>query len=92
MLWALLVYNATNNPNLDEAKIEEKIKSNNASLNEGLRLHEVNVNKLGKWIQYVWFTHSGLSMQQPKWSCLLLVCDGILVMEWVISEIAKKKM
>lgn len=47
VLWALLVYNATNNPNLDEAKIEEKIKSNNASLNEGLRLHEVNVNKLG---------------------------------------------
>ncbi|KAH0521634.1 G-protein coupled receptor 126 [Microtus ochrogaster] len=47
VLWALLVYNATNNPNLDEAKIEEKIKSNNASLDEGLRLHEVNVNKLG---------------------------------------------
>ncbi|KAM7340799.1 hypothetical protein ACRRTK_001414 [Alexandromys fortis] len=48
VLWALLVYNATNNPNLDEAKIEEKIKSNNASLDEGLRLHEVNVNKLGQ--------------------------------------------
>ncbi|XP_075804665.1 adhesion G-protein coupled receptor G6 isoform X1 [Microtus pennsylvanicus] len=47
VLWALLVYNATNNPNLDEAKIEEKIKSNNASLDEGLRLYEVNVNKLG---------------------------------------------
>lgn len=30
-------------------------------------------------------------MQQPKQSCLLLVCDGILVMELVISEIVKKK-
>lgn len=30
-------------------------------------------------------------MQQPKQSCLLLVCDGILVMELVILEIVKKK-
>nr|XP_045014050.1 adhesion G-protein coupled receptor G6 isoform X2 [Jaculus jaculus] len=47
VLWALLVYNATNNANLEGKAIQQKLLTNNASLDEGLRLHTVNVRQLG---------------------------------------------
>ncbi|EGV98006.1 putative G-protein coupled receptor 126 [Cricetulus griseus] len=47
VLWALLVYNATNNANLDGEVIEQKLLTNNASLEDGLRLYTVNVKQLG---------------------------------------------
>ncbi|XP_021030409.2 adhesion G-protein coupled receptor G6 isoform X1 [Mus caroli] len=47
VLWALLVYNATNNVSLNEEKIKQKLMTNNASLEDGLRLCEVDVNQLG---------------------------------------------
>ncbi|MEJ1275339.1 adhesion G protein-coupled receptor G6 [Cricetulus griseus] len=48
VLWALLVYNATNNANLDGEVIEQKLLTNNASLEDGLRLYTVNVKQLGQ--------------------------------------------
>ncbi|XP_037376387.1 adhesion G-protein coupled receptor G6 isoform X2 [Talpa occidentalis] len=42
---ALLVYNATNNPNLEGKIIQQKILKNNESLDEGLRLFTVNVRQ-----------------------------------------------
>ncbi|XP_051020591.1 adhesion G-protein coupled receptor G6 [Acomys russatus] len=47
VLWALLVYNATNNINLEGEMIEKKLLTNNASLEDGLRLHTVDVKQLG---------------------------------------------
>uniref|UniRef100_A0A7N9IHT8 Adhesion G protein-coupled receptor G6 n=1 Tax=Macaca fascicularis TaxID=9541 RepID=A0A7N9IHT8_MACFA len=47
VLWALLVYNATNNTNLEGKIIQQKLLKNNESLDEGLRLHTVNVRQLG---------------------------------------------
>ncbi|XP_020142824.2 adhesion G-protein coupled receptor G6 isoform X1 [Microcebus murinus] len=47
VLWALLVYNATNNSNLEEKTIQQKLLKNNESLDEGLRLDTVNVRQMG---------------------------------------------
>ncbi|XP_009204232.1 adhesion G-protein coupled receptor G6 isoform X3 [Papio anubis] len=47
VLWALLVYNATNNTNLEGKIIQQKLLKNNESLDEGLRLHTVNVRQVG---------------------------------------------
>ncbi|XP_066229201.1 adhesion G-protein coupled receptor G6 isoform X1 [Saccopteryx leptura] len=46
-IWALLVYNATNNLSLEEKVIQQKILKNNESLDEGLRLFTVKVNNAG---------------------------------------------
>ncbi|KAM5325162.1 adhesion G-protein coupled receptor G6 isoform 2-T2 [Glossophaga mutica] len=46
-IWALLVYNATNNHNLDGKVIQQKLLKNNGSLDEGLRLYTVKVRQLG---------------------------------------------
>lgn len=48
VIWALLVYNATNNPNLEGKDIQQKLLKNNESLDEGLRLYAVSVKQLGK--------------------------------------------
>ncbi|KAL6066698.1 hypothetical protein STEG23_026810, partial [Scotinomys teguina] len=47
VLCALLVYNATNNDNLEGKMIEDRITTNNASLTDDLRLCTVNVKQLG---------------------------------------------
>ncbi|XP_069867038.1 adhesion G-protein coupled receptor G6 isoform X1 [Dipodomys merriami] len=47
VIWALLVYNATNNVTLEGKTIQQKLLNNNESLDEGLRLHTVNVKQLG---------------------------------------------
>ncbi|XP_041600810.1 adhesion G-protein coupled receptor G6 isoform X5 [Vulpes lagopus] len=47
VIWALLVYNATNNPNLEGKDIQQKLLKNNESLDEGLRLYAVSVKQLG---------------------------------------------
>ncbi|XP_036024432.1 adhesion G-protein coupled receptor G6 [Onychomys torridus] len=47
VLWALLVYNATNNDNLEGTTIKQRILTNNASLALGLRLCTVDVKPLG---------------------------------------------
>ncbi|XP_006891730.1 PREDICTED: G-protein coupled receptor 126 isoform X2 [Elephantulus edwardii] len=47
MIWALLVYNATNNDNLEGRTIQQKLLTNNDSLDEGLRLFRVSVRQLG---------------------------------------------
>lgn len=47
MIWALLVYNATNNQSLEGRTIEQKLLKNNDSLDEGLRLYTVNVRQNG---------------------------------------------
>ncbi|XP_026940711.1 adhesion G-protein coupled receptor G6 isoform X1 [Sagmatias obliquidens] len=47
VILALLVYNATNNPDLEGRTIQQKLLRNNESLDEGLRLHRVNVRRLG---------------------------------------------
>lgn len=47
VLWALLVYNATNNDNLEGTMIKERILGNNASLEHGMRLCKVDVKQLG---------------------------------------------
>ncbi|KAL1770371.1 G-protein coupled receptor 126 isoform X3 [Sigmodon hispidus] len=48
VLWALLIYNFTNNDNLEEEMIEKRLLTNNASLeDDGLRLYTVNVKQLG---------------------------------------------
>ncbi|XP_037056199.1 adhesion G-protein coupled receptor G6 isoform X4 [Peromyscus leucopus] len=47
VLWALLVYNATNNDNLEGTMIKERILGNNASLELGMRLCKVDVKQLG---------------------------------------------
>lgn len=47
VLWALLVYNATNNDNLEGTMIKERILGNNASLEHGMRLCQVDVKQLG---------------------------------------------
>ncbi|KAG8510826.1 Adhesion G-protein coupled receptor G6, partial [Galemys pyrenaicus] len=44
---ALLVYNATSNPNLEGKLIQQKILKNNESLDEGLRLFTVQVRQQG---------------------------------------------
>ncbi|XP_036270168.1 adhesion G-protein coupled receptor G6 isoform X3 [Pipistrellus kuhlii] len=46
-IWALLVYNATNNLNLEGKVIQQKLLKNNESLDEGLRLYTVSVNQMG---------------------------------------------
>ncbi|XP_011219125.2 adhesion G-protein coupled receptor G6 isoform X4 [Ailuropoda melanoleuca] len=46
VIWALLVYNATNNPNLEGKDIQQKLLKNNESLDEGLRLYAVSVKQL----------------------------------------------
>ncbi|KAI4539211.1 hypothetical protein MG293_010603 [Ovis ammon polii] len=48
VILALLVYNATNNPTLEGRTIQQKLLRNNESLDEGLRLHTVNVRQLGE--------------------------------------------
>uniref|UniRef100_A0A8C6S403 Adhesion G-protein coupled receptor G6 n=1 Tax=Nannospalax galili TaxID=1026970 RepID=A0A8C6S403_NANGA len=47
VLWALLVYNATNHAHLEGELIQQKLLTNNASLDEGLRLYTVSVRQLG---------------------------------------------
>ncbi|XP_014652002.1 PREDICTED: G-protein coupled receptor 126 [Ceratotherium simum simum] len=47
VIWALLIYNATNNPTLEGKDIQEKLLKNNESLDEGLRLYTVSVRQLG---------------------------------------------
>uniref|UniRef100_A0A9L0JRB2 Adhesion G-protein coupled receptor G6 n=1 Tax=Equus asinus TaxID=9793 RepID=A0A9L0JRB2_EQUAS len=47
VIWALLIYNATNNPSLEGEVIQQKLLKNNESLDEGLRLYTVNVRQLG---------------------------------------------
>ncbi|KAM6185237.1 adhesion G-protein coupled receptor G6 [Rhynchocyon petersi] len=46
LIWALLVYNATNNVRLDGKTIQQKLLKSNASLDEGLRLYKVSVRQL----------------------------------------------
>ncbi|XP_054426020.1 adhesion G-protein coupled receptor G6 isoform X2 [Pteronotus mesoamericanus] len=46
-VWALLVYNATNNHNLEGKVIQQKLLKNNGSLDEDLRLYTVKVRQLG---------------------------------------------
>ncbi|XP_063089460.1 adhesion G-protein coupled receptor G6 isoform X3 [Cavia porcellus] len=46
-LWALIIYNDTNNVHLEGKIIQEKLLQNNKSLDEGLRLYTVNVRQLG---------------------------------------------
>uniref|UniRef100_G1P1I3 Adhesion G-protein coupled receptor G6 n=1 Tax=Myotis lucifugus TaxID=59463 RepID=G1P1I3_MYOLU len=46
-IWALLVYNATNNLNLEGKVIQQKLLKNNESLDEGLRLYTVSVSQKG---------------------------------------------
>ncbi|XP_068006886.1 adhesion G-protein coupled receptor G6 isoform X2 [Melanerpes formicivorus] len=45
---ALLVYNATNNINLEEEDIRQKLINNNGTMEEGYRLHTVNVDPVEK--------------------------------------------
>ncbi|NWT79641.1 AGRG6 protein, partial [Lanius ludovicianus] len=45
---ALLVYNATNNINLEEEDIRQKLISNNRSMEEGYQLHTVDVDPVEK--------------------------------------------
>lgn len=47
-IWALLVYNATNNLNLEGRAIRQKLLKNNETLDEGLRLDTVSVRQIGK--------------------------------------------
>ncbi|XP_047626030.1 adhesion G-protein coupled receptor G6 isoform X5 [Phacochoerus africanus] len=47
VIWALLVYNATNSSSLEGRTIQRKLLRNNESLDEGLRLHTINVRQLG---------------------------------------------
>ncbi|XP_006834768.1 PREDICTED: G-protein coupled receptor 126 [Chrysochloris asiatica] len=47
MIWALLVYNATNNVSLEGKTIQQKLLKNNESLDEGLTLYRVSVRQLG---------------------------------------------
>lgn len=47
-IWALLVYNATNNLSLEGEVIQQKLLKNNESLEEGLKLYTVNVRQMGK--------------------------------------------
>ncbi|NXH45810.1 AGRG6 protein, partial [Dicaeum eximium] len=44
---ALLVYNSTNNINLEEEDIRQKLISNNRTMEEGYQLHTVNVDPVG---------------------------------------------
>nr|KAF6503704.1 adhesion G protein-coupled receptor G6 [Rousettus aegyptiacus] len=46
-IWALLVYNATNNLSLEGEVIQQKLLKNNESLEEGLKLYTVNVRQMG---------------------------------------------
>ncbi|XP_075780430.1 adhesion G-protein coupled receptor G6 isoform X2 [Pelodiscus sinensis] len=50
VIWALLVYNSTNNISLEEQAIQQKLISNNASIGDGLRLHTVVVDPVEKCI------------------------------------------
>lgn len=52
MIWALLIYNATNNPSLEGEVIQQKLLRNNESLDEGLRLYTVNVRQLGEYPEF----------------------------------------
>ncbi|XP_038622721.1 adhesion G-protein coupled receptor G6 isoform X5 [Tachyglossus aculeatus] len=47
MIWALLVYNATNNISLEGKVIRQKLLQSNGSLGDGLRLYMVNVKQIG---------------------------------------------
>ncbi|XP_028911629.1 adhesion G-protein coupled receptor G6 isoform X1 [Ornithorhynchus anatinus] len=47
MIWALLVYNATNNISLEGKLIQQKLLQSNGSLGDGLRLFMVNVKQIG---------------------------------------------
>ncbi|XP_062042836.1 adhesion G-protein coupled receptor G6 isoform X2 [Lepus europaeus] len=47
VIWALLVYNATNSATLEGKTIQQKLLKNNESLDEGLKLYTVNVRQLG---------------------------------------------
>ncbi|NWI36801.1 AGRG6 protein, partial [Picathartes gymnocephalus] len=46
--WALLVYNSTNNINLEEEDIRQKLISNNRTMEEGYQLHTVDVDPVEK--------------------------------------------
>ncbi|XP_032959026.1 adhesion G-protein coupled receptor G6 isoform X2 [Rhinolophus ferrumequinum] len=50
VIWALLVYNATNNLNLEGKVIQQKLLKSNESLDDGLRLYTVNVRQLASCI------------------------------------------
>lgn len=47
VIWALLVYNATNSSSLEGRTIQRKLLRNNESLDEGLRVHTISVRQLG---------------------------------------------
>ncbi|XP_076999458.1 adhesion G-protein coupled receptor G6 isoform X2 [Tamandua tetradactyla] len=47
LLWALVVYNATNSANLEGGTIQQKLLKSNESLEEGLRLYTVQVRQMG---------------------------------------------
>ncbi|KAM7137017.1 adhesion G-protein coupled receptor G6 isoform 5-T5 [Molossus nigricans] len=47
VIWAHLVYNATDNINLEGKVIQQKLLTSNESLDEGLRLYTVSVRQLG---------------------------------------------
>lgn len=45
---ALLVYNSTNNINLEEEDIRQKLINNNGTIEGGYKLHSVEVDPVGK--------------------------------------------
>uniref|UniRef100_A0A8C8RVS0 Adhesion G-protein coupled receptor G6 n=1 Tax=Pelusios castaneus TaxID=367368 RepID=A0A8C8RVS0_9SAUR len=48
VVWALLVYNSTNNISLEEQTIRQKLISNNETLQDGLTVHTVAVDPVEK--------------------------------------------
>ncbi|XP_007056338.2 adhesion G-protein coupled receptor G6 isoform X3 [Chelonia mydas] len=48
VVWALLVYNSTNNISLEEQAIRQKLISNNETIGDGLRVHTVDVDPVEK--------------------------------------------
>uniref|UniRef100_A0A8C3XIG1 Adhesion G-protein coupled receptor G6 n=1 Tax=Chelydra serpentina TaxID=8475 RepID=A0A8C3XIG1_CHESE len=48
VVWALLVYNSTNNISLEEQAIRQKLISNNGTIGDGLRVHTVDVDPVEK--------------------------------------------
>ncbi|XP_030412317.1 adhesion G-protein coupled receptor G6 isoform X3 [Gopherus evgoodei] len=48
VVWALLVYNSTNNISLEEEAIRQKLISNNETIGDGLRVHTVDVDPVEK--------------------------------------------
>lgn len=47
-VWALLVYNSTNNIDLEEEDIRQKLINNNGTMEGGYKLHTVDVDPVGR--------------------------------------------